>query len=203
MVVHELAVLCGLDVPEARLENFSKSGSTFLTKRFDRKGTQRIHFASAMTLLGKNDGANAADGSSYLDLASLIRKYGDTPKKDLQELWRRIVFNMAVSNTDDHLRNHGFILSKEGWRLSPAYDVNPNADGDVLSLNVDTNNNLIDFDLALSVAKLYEMPQKQALEDLNEIRNTVEASWRKLAQNYGINRSEIESMSPAFDMAFK
>ena len=73
----------------------------------------------------------------------------------------------------------------------------------MVTLNVDTNNNLIDFDLALSVAKLYEMPQKQALEDLNEIRNTVEASWRKLAQNYGINRSEIESMSPAFDMAFK
>ncbi|MCI8375252.1 MAG: HipA domain-containing protein [Lachnospiraceae bacterium] len=203
MVAHDLAVLCGLDVPEARLESFSKIGSTFLVKRFDREGSRRIHFASAMTLLGKNDGANAADGSSYLELASLIRKYGDTPKKDLQELWRRIVFNMAVSNTDDHLRNHGFILSKEGWRLSPAYDVNPNADGDVLSLNVDTNNNLIDFDLALSVAKLYEMPQKQALEDLNEIRNTVEASWRKLAQNYGINRSEIESMSPAFDMAFK
>lgn len=203
MVAHDLAVLCGLDVPEARLESFSKIGSTFLVKRFDREGSRRIHFASAMTLLGKNDGANAADGSSYLELASLIRKYGDTPKKDLQELWRRIVFNMAVSNTDDHLRNHGFILSKEGWRLSPAYDVNPNADGDVLSLNVDTNNNLIDFDLALSVAKLYEMPQKQALEDLNEIRNTVEASWKKLAQNYGINRSEIESMSPAFDMAFK
>ena len=203
MVVHDLAVLCGLNVPEAKLENFSKIGSTFLVKRFDREGTKRIHFASAMTLLGKNDGANAADGSGYLDLASLIRKYGAVPKKDLQELWHRIVFNMAVSNTDDHLRNHGFILSKEGWRLSPAYDVNPNADGDVLSLNVDTNNNLIDFDLALSVAKLYEMPQKQALEDLNEIRNTVEASWRKLAQNYGINRSEIESMSPAFDMAFK
>lgn len=203
MVVHELAVLCGLDVPEARLENFSKSGSTFLTKRFDRKGTQRIHFASAMTLLGKNDGANAADGSSYLDLASLIRKYGAAPKKDLQELWRRIVFNMAVSNTDDHLRNHGFLLSKEGWRLSPVYDVNPNPDGDVLSLNVDTNNNLIDFDLALSVAKLYEMPEKQALEELEKIKNIVEASWKRLARDYGLSRGAIENMSPAFQMAFK
>ena len=203
MVVHDLAVLCGLNVPEARLESFSKIGSTFLVKRFDRDGSRRIHFASAMTLLGKNDGANAADGSGYLELASLIRKYGATPKRDLQELWHRIVFNMAVSNTDDHLRNHGFILSKEGWRLSPVYDVNPNADGDVLSLNVDMNNNLIDFELALSVAKLYGMPEKRALEDLNEIRNTVEVSWRKLAQNYGLNRNEIEAMSPAFDMAFK
>ena len=203
MVVHDLAVLCGLNVPEARLESFSKIGSTFLVKRFDRDGSRRIHFASAMTLLGKNDGANAADGSGYLELASLIRKYGATPKRDLQELWHRIVFNMAVSNTDDHLRNHGFILSKEGWRLSPVYDVNPNADGDVLSLNVDMNNNLIDFELALSVAKLYGMPEKRALEDLNEIRNTVEVSWRKLAQNYGLNRNEIEAMSPAFDMTFK
>lgn len=106
MVVHDLAVMCGLDVPEAKLEHFSKNGSTFLVKRFDRQGKRRIHFASTLTLLGKNDGASAADGSSYLDIVSLIRKYGATPKRDLLELWKRIVFNMAVSNTDDHLRNH-------------------------------------------------------------------------------------------------
>ena len=109
MVVHDLAVQCNLNVPGAKLENFSKNGSTFLTKRFDRDGDKRIHFASAMTLLGKKDGADASDGSGYLDIASFIRKYGETVKKDLRELWRRIVFSMAVSNTDDHLRNHGFI----------------------------------------------------------------------------------------------
>ena len=86
-----------------------------------------------MTLLGKKDGANASDGSSYLEMASLIRKYGASPKQDLVELWKRIVFNMAVSNTDDHLRNHGFLLIDEGWHLSPLNDVNPNPDGDVLS----------------------------------------------------------------------
>ena len=143
MVVHDLAVLCQFNVPEAKLENFSKIGSTFLTKRFDRVGNKRIHFVSAMTLLGKNDGANAADGSSYLDIASLIRQNSETPKKDLFELWRRIVFNMAVSNTDDHLRNHGFLMGKEGWRLSPLYDVNPNIYGDTLSLNVDLDSNLM------------------------------------------------------------
>lgn len=203
MVVHDLAVMCGLNVPEAKLENFSKTGSTFLIKRFDREGKQRIHYASAMTLLGKNDGANAADGSSYLELVSLIRKHGATPKKDLQELWRRIVFNMAVSNTDDHLRNHGFILSNEGWKLSPVFDVNPDADGEVLSLNVDENNNLIDFELALSVARLYEISEKQGIEELNEIKNVVESNWRRLAQQYGLSRSEIENMSPAFNMAYK
>lgn len=203
MVVHDLAMLCGLHVPEAKLECFSKNGSTFLTKRFDRNGKNRIHFASAMTLLGKTDGASAADGSSYLDIASFIRKYGAAPKKDLQELWRRIVFNMAVSNTDDHLRNHGFLLSDEGWLLSPLYDVNPSADGDILSLNVDQSSNLIDFELALSVAKLYELTEKQAEEELKEIKNIVEINWKKTAQKYNLNRSEIEAMSPAFDMSFK
>lgn len=203
MVVHDLATQCSLNVPEAKLENFSKNGSTFLTKRFDRDGDKRIHFASAMTLLGKNDGADASDGSGYLDIASFIRKYGETAKKDLRELWRRIVFSMAVSNTDDHLRNHGFILGKEGWILSPMYDVNPNIYGDTLSLNVDSNSNLIDFNLSLSVAKLYDLTDKQAAEELGEIRNTVETNWRKLAQQYGLSRSEIESMSPAFNMAYK
>lgn len=203
MVVHDLAVLCGLDVPEAKLENFSKIGSTFLTKRFDRKGEKRIHFASAMTLLGKNDGAGAADGSSYLDMVSLLRKYGAAPQKDMMELWKRIVFSMAVSNTDDHLRNHGFILTDEGWHLSPLYDVNPNADGDVLALNVDENNNLIDFELALSVAPLFRITKNQADKQLNEIKNVVENNWRIFAKKYGLSRGEIEGMSPAFDMSYK
>lgn len=203
MVVHDLAVLCHLEVPEAKLENFSKTGSTFLTKRFDRKGNQRIHFASAMTLLGKNDGADAADGSGYQDIASIIRKYGAAPKKDLRELWRRIVFNMAVSNTDDHLRNHGFILTNEGWILSPAYDINPSIYGDTLSLNVDADSSLIDFHMALSAAKLYDLPAKQAADELGEIKDTVEKNWRILAKQYGLSRSETENMAPAFDMAYK
>ena len=91
--------LCGLDVPQSKLETFSKTGSTFLVKRFDREGSRRIHFASAMTLLGKTDGASAADGSSYLDLAAFIRANGASPRQDLVELWKRIVFSMAVSNT--------------------------------------------------------------------------------------------------------
>lgn len=203
MVVHDLAVMCGLDVPEAKLENFSKTGSTFLIKRFDRDGEKRIHFASAMTLLGKNDGASAADGSSYLDIVSLIRKYGATPKKDLLELWKRIVFNMAVSNTDDHLRNHGFVLTNEGWRLSPLYDVNPNSEGDVLSLNVDEYNNLIDFELALDVAPTFGITEKQAKIHLDEIKSIVENNWRILAKKNGLTRGEIERMAPAFDMEFK
>ena len=163
MVVHDLAVMCNLNVPEAKLEKFSKNGSTFLVKRFDRDGDKRIHFASAMNLLAKTDGANATEGSSYMEIASIITAYSAAPQKDLAELWRRIVFNMAVSNTDDHLRNHGFILVKDGWSLSPLYDVNPNIYGDTLSLNVDSNSNLIDFNLAFSVAKMYGLSDEQAL----------------------------------------
>jgi len=203
MVVHEMAALCGLNVSNAKLENFSKTGSTFLTRRFDREGKQRIHFASAMTLLGKSDGAGASDGSSYLDIASLIRKYGATPRKDLQELWRRMVFNMAVSNTDDHLRNHGFILSNEGWTLSPVYDVNPNAEGDALSLNVDENSNSIDFELALSAAGWFDVTDKQAIEGMNEIKDVVESHWRRLAKRFELSRNEMDHMAPAFDMSFK
>ncbi len=148
-------------------------------------------------------GANAMEGSSYMEIASIIKTNSATPGKDLLELWRRIVFNMAVSNTDDHLRNHGFVLVKDGWSLSPLYDVNANIYGDTLSLNVDSDNNLIDFNLALSVAKMYGLSEVRALEELQEIKNVVESNWRKLAGQYGLSRSEIEGMAPAFDMSFK
>ena len=156
-----------------------------------------------MTLLGKNDGASAADGSSYLDIVSLIRKYGAAPKKDLLELWKRIVFNMAVSNTDDHLRNHGFILTDEGWCLSPLYDVNPNSDGDVLALNVDEYSNLIDFELALDVAPTFGVTEKQAKTHMGEIKSTsaelVKAMFLSKDNNAGMDREKQEKISLQWD----
>ena len=162
MVVHDLALQCGLNVPNAKLEKFSSLGSTFLIKRFDRQGDKRIHFASAMTLLGKTDGASAADGSSYLDIASFIKSCGAQPKKDLVELWKRIVFNMAISNTDDHLRNHAFIFTKKGWILSPLYDVNPVPYGDELSLNINEYDNRINIDLAIQSAIKFGISKSDA-----------------------------------------
>lgn len=178
---HELAVMCGLNVPEAKAEKFSRLGTTFLVKRFDRIESRRIHFSSAMTMLGKKDGANAA-----------------TPKKDIQELWKRIVFSMAVSNTDDHFRNHGFILEEKGWVLSPMYDVNPDIYGEFLSLNVDEDNSAIDFDLAIEAAPYYEISTEQAKKNVTAIRKTVADNWRSLAGKYGISRGEIERMCPTF-----
>ena len=202
-VVHDLAELCGLDVPEAKLETFSKKGSTFLVKRFDRNGDKRIHFSSAMTLLGKTDGSSGTEGSSYLDLVSFIRQNGATPTQDLKELWKRIVFNMMVSNTDDHLRNHGFILTKTGWKLSPLYDVNPIPYGEELSLNVSIDDNSISTELAISVSKYFNLTEEEAVEIANEIKVIVKENWEKLAGKCGLSRSACEYMRPAFAESYK
>lgn len=188
IVAHDLAALCGLNVPEAKLEKFSPLGSTFLIKRFDRLGSKRVHFASAMTLLGKKDGASAADGSSYLDIAAFIKSYGAQPKKDLIELWKRIVFNMAVTNTDDHLRNHAFILTDKGWILSPLYDVNPVPYGDELSLNVDEDDNSISIDLAVQTAVKFGISKSDAEAVAEDILQIVRDNWERIAARYALTR---------------
>ena len=203
IVAHDLAELCGLNVPEAKLEKFSPLGSTFLIKRFDRLGSKRVHFASAMTLLGKKDGASAADGSSYLDIAAFIKSYGAQPKKDLIELWKRIVFNMAVTNTDDHLRNHAFILTDKGWILSPLYDVNPVPYGDELSLNVDEDDNSISIDLAVQTAVKFGISKSDAEAVAEDILQIVRDNWERTAAGYALTRRQIEEMRPAFNACYE
>ena len=198
MVAHDLAKLCGLTVPEAKLEKFSALGSTYLVKRFASIGNKRVHFASAMTLLGKPDGASAADGSSYLDIAAFIKANGAKPKADLIELWKRIVFNMAITNTDDHLRNHAFILTPTGWVLSPLFDVNPVPYGDELSLNVNEDDNRIDIELAVQTAVLFGIGKSDAQAYAAQLLETVRENWNKIASKYGLSRREIEEMKPAF-----
>ena len=201
-VVHDLAKMSGLNVPESKLEKFSKIGSTFLVRRFDREGKNRVHFASAMTLLKKKDGASAADGISYLDIAGFIKAYGANPKSDLLELWKRIVFNMAVTNTDDHLRNHAFILSKQGWVLSPLFDVNPVPYGDELSLLVDDEDNSISIDLAIRTAPRFGISEVKADEIAREMLSIVRDNWERLAKEYGLSRGQIEYMRPAFSECY-
>ena len=197
MVAHDLAQMCDLNVSEAKIHKFSQNGSTFLTKRFDRVHGRRIHFASAMTLLGKSDGEHDV---GYLDIASFIRQNGATPNPDLRELWKRIVFSMAISNTDDHLRNHGFLMSKDGWHLSPAYDINPNIYGTELSLYVSQYDSTIDFELALETAKHYNVSNEEAKRYINNVKDIVQRNWVSLATKYNISRSEIERVEPAFIM---
>lgn len=201
-VVHDLAGLCGLNVPESKLEKFSKYGSTFLVRRFDRDEKRRIHFASAMTLLGKTDGASAEDGTSYLDIVSFIKAYSSNPKADLLELWKRIVFNMAVTNTDDHLRNHAFIFGKNGWELSPLYDVNPVPYGDELSLLVDDEDNHISMELAVNTANRFGIQREVAEKIVSEIQKVVRDNWERLAKEHGLSRGQIEYMRPAFNECY-
>lgn len=122
---------------------------------------------------------------------------------DLVELWKRIVFNMAVSNTDDHLRNHGFILTQTGWRLSPLYDVNPIPYGEYPALNVSEDDSSIDFDLAIDTAQYYGITEKEAERIVTEISSTVRENWERLAANYGISRGSIEKMRPAFSACYE
>ncbi len=196
---YDLAGLCGLHVSEAKLEKFSRHGSTFLVRRFDREGARRIHFASAMTMLGKTDGTSASDGAGYLDIASFLKSYGSRPKEDLAELWKRIVFNMAISNTDDHLRNHGFLLTKEGWRLAPLYDINPVPYGDTLSLMVDETSNEISIPAAVSAAPHYGVSRRDAEMIAEKICRTVGGQWEKAAAANGLSREACNYMRPAFD----
>jgi len=197
MVLHELAKVCGIHVPDARLLQFSGKHHTFLSKRFDRIQDKRIHFASAMTLLGYQDGADFHDGLSYLDIVAFIIQQGALVKADLEQLWRRVVFNILVSNTDDHLRNHGFILTNNGWQLSPAYDMNPNEMGSGLTLNISENSNEQDISLALETAKHYKLKKDEAIKILNDMQLEI-AKWRTVAKKLGMGSSEIEQMKRAF-----
>jgi serine/threonine-protein kinase HipA len=198
MVLHKLAKACGIHVSEARLQKFSGKHHTFLSKRFDRTDAQkRIHFASAMTLLGLQDGADHVEGVGYLDLVGFIMQHSPEAKEDLEQLWRRMAFNILVSNTDDHLRNHGFLLAPLGWRLSPAYDMNPNEIGTGLTLNISENSNEQDIALALETAHLYQLKSDRAESILMEMRREI-SNWRVLAKKFGIGNSEIEQTKRAF-----
>ena len=198
MVLNVLAKACGIHVSEARLQKFSGRHPTYLSKRFDRTNDQkRIHFASAMTLLGMQDGADHVDGVGYLDLVGFIMQHSPEAKEDLEQLWRRMAFNILVSNTDDHLRNHGFILTPLGWRLSPAYDMNPNEMGNGLTLNISENNNELDISLALETAHLYQLKSDGAESILKEIRHEI-SNWRAVAKKFGISTSEMEQTKRAF-----
>ena len=150
-----------------------------------------------MAMTGNNESIVRDSPASYLDIAEFIQTYGANVDNNLQQLWRRMVFNIAISNTDDHLRNHGFILTDEGWVLSPAYDLNPSVEKDGLSLNIDMDNNSLDFDLAYNVGKFFRLNQNQMHRILSEVLENVQ-QWGSLAEKIGISRAERELMSGAF-----
>ena len=199
MVISRLAVKAGLNMAKHDVKQFNNNYHTFLTKRFDRtaKG-ERIHFASAMTLLGYQDGAGYDTGVSYLEMAEFLERNGAKVNTDLEELWRRIVFNICVKNTDDHLRNHGFLLSEQGWILSPAYDINPNEYGTGLSLNISEKDNSLDLDLAISVAEYFRVNKSNIKKIIGRVKKAV-SEWRSVAKDTSLSKVEIDRMSKAFE----
>ncbi len=197
-VIHTLAGMARVQMAQGEAKRFNSRHHTFLNKRFDRTNTgERIHFASAMTLLSYSDGADYKDGVSYLELAEFISRYEAKPTEDLHQLWRRIIFYICVSNTDDHLRNHGFLLTNKGWILSPAYDVNPEPLNKGLTLNISENDNSLDLDLAKEVSTFFRLKEKHAEVIINETIHAV-SQWREIAISLEITREEQELMASAF-----
>lgn len=201
MITYKLAIMAGIKMAESKAQKFSSDHHTFLTKRFDRTTkTERLHFASAMTMLGYNDGQDHEDGISYLELVEFLQNNGARVNQDLEELWRRIVFSICVSNTDDHLRNHGFMLSEDGWVLSPAYDINPVETGAGLKLNISDQDNSLELDLAMEVHEFFRLSEKGAHTIIKNVKNAVR-NWRKLANKFGISKAEQELKAIAFRQA--
>jgi serine/threonine-protein kinase HipA len=198
-LAYELSRKAGINMPICKLEKIRGPYHTFLSRRFDREAGERIHFASAMTMTKNTEDSIRDATPSYLEIADFIQTYGSNIEEDLHQLWRRIVFHMAISNTDDHFRNHGFLLTEKGWRLSPAYDINPSTDKNGLALNVDMHNNALDFELALSVGQFFQLKEDQMHRIIKEVC-TVVKDWRTLGAKLGIPRAELEMMSPAFGL---
>ncbi|WP_136480304.1 type II toxin-antitoxin system HipA family toxin [Cognatitamlana onchidii] len=196
-LAYKLATTCGIEMAESKIEKISSSYHTFLTKRFDRSVDGRIHFASAMTMTGNNEETLKTKAASYLDIVDVIENYGTNVESNLHQLWRRIVFNIAISNTDDHLRNHGFILNEKGWELSPAYDLNPSIEKDGLALNIDMDDNSLDFELAKSVGEFFRLSEDEMDGIINEVVTVVQ-DWKTVAKRLGIKNLEMELMAGAF-----
>jgi serine/threonine-protein kinase HipA len=192
-----LAEKAGIAVPSWRLETVAGK-PVLLLRRFDREGGIRVPFLSAMSMLGAKDN----EARSYLEFVDVLRQHGAAPAEDMRELWQRIVFSILISNTDDHLRNHGFLWpGPPGWRLSPAYDLNPvpvDVKPRILSTTIDLDDGAASLQLAIQVANYFELSADQAHRIAHRVGESV-ARWRQVAKKLGITASEIDRMASAFE----
>ena len=197
-VLARLARTAGIEMPESRLIRLGGPHHVFASRRFDRSGQRRRAYASAVTLTGHRDG----DAASYLEIAQAIADHVSPAAidGDLAQLFRRLVFNVMVSNRDDHLRNHGFLRERGGWRLSPAFDINPNPERFEHSLGLDDRASAPDLTVALSTHPFYRLTEAAAAAIAAEVRGSV-AQWRVVARAVDIPATEITQMSPAFALA--
>ena len=194
-LVHGLAIKACIDVAPAKSIRLNNAFHTFCTQRFDRASGARRFYASAMTLLRKEH----SEGTSYLELAQFLRAKGDGAfaGSDLEQLFRRVAFNVAVGNRDDHLRNHGFVLGAAGWRLAPAFDVNPNVDKADHVLNIDDSDNRPSLQTVIGSAAFYGLSPQRAKQLVEEVVSAVN-DWQLAAARAGIARADIELTAGAF-----
>ena len=194
-----LAAKADIPVPDSRIETVANK-PVILLRRFDRRKAVRIPFLSAMSMLGAKD----RETRSYLEIVDALRRHGAAPKQDMEQLWRRIVFSILISNTDDHLRNHGFLYAGQaGWRLSPAYDLNPvpvDIKPRILTTAINEDDGTASLDLAMSVADYFELEKGNAKAIAAQIGKVV-STWRNEAVKHGLGKTEIERMASAFEHA--
>ncbi len=186
-VLHDLACDCGITVPESQLLQLDGGYHTFIVKRFDRNQEERHFFTSAMTMLQHID----TDDASYLELAEFLATFAESEslQSDLEELFTRVVFNLVTANRDDHLRNHGFLRSPAGWKLAPAYDMNPSFKKEDHALALDFDNHQPNLDIVLDTAGYYRLERKKAKKIIQKVRDTV-SGLGKCAKNYGLSRQD-------------
>ena len=188
---HLLAKKAGVNAAETSVISSGEKYHALLSKRFDRTADgRRIHFASAMTLLGLTDGSDAQTGNGYLDIVDFILQNCCDVENNLRQLYRRVAFNIAIGNTDDHFRNHGFLLTPRGWTLSPAYDMNPTAN-EYQSLLITSSTNKSDLNLLLEASEEYMIGKEEASKIIQEVTDAVKG-WRRIAASLGIAKREME-----------
>lgn len=187
---HLLAKKAGVNAAETSVISTGDKYHALLSKRFDRTSNgRRIHFASAMTLLGLTDGSDAQTGNGYLDIVDFILQNCCDVENNLRQLYRRVAFNIAIGNTDDHFRNHGFLLTPRGWTLSPAYDMNPTTN-DYQSLLITSSTNKSDLSLLLDASEEYMIGKEEAAKIISEVTDAVKA-WRRMAASLGVAKREM------------
>lgn len=185
-----LARECGINVPETELIRLAPGKSVFLSKRFDREKDRHIHFFSASSLLTGKD----TEKSSYLDITEFICSYGCHIKKNLKELYKRMVFSVFINNTDNHLKNHGFILNDDGFELSPAFDMNPSPGDNWFSLAVKEGTNMPEQTDLTELAPYFQIKKKEAAEIIAEHKEIIKRTFFRLAVSSGIKEKEYEKM---------
>ena len=191
---HQLAAKAGIHVAKTRTIRISKNRDLLLSERFDRtKDGRRIHFASAMSLLGLDDGADSSTGNGYLDIVDFILHGCTDVRQNLRELYRRVAFNVMFGNTDDHFRNHGFLLTPKGWTLSPAYDINPGAKSHQCLL-IDSYTEQSDINALLSASENYMLERQEAAEIIEGVRAAIK-DWRMIATELQIPIKQLAAYS--------